>query len=236
MKRKDHCGDVKKKWFRRCPESLLFFVVILTFADFFISPLGLAEKNEQAQKELSAPSKTITSSHDSLNSLRDYRVSALDILSIMVFQEPDLSRDIKVSQTGSITFPLLDKVQVAGLRISEVEARLASLLGKDYIKNPQVTVTIKEYSPRRVSVLGEVKKAGSFEIPSEERMTLLQVIARAEGFTNLAKTDSIVIRRIKNGKEEKIQVNATKLMNNEGNTKDIELEHGDIIVVPTRFF
>jgi polysaccharide export outer membrane protein len=170
------------------------------------------------------------------NLLRDYKVSPLDTLSITVFAEPDLTRDVKVSQTGYVTFPLLGKVYVAGLMVHEVENRIAALLGKDYIKNPQVSVNVKEYSARRVSVLGEVKKPGSFDIPAEERMSLLQAIARAEGFTNLASTDDVVIKRMDGGKEEKIVVNASELMNSKGEKRDVDLKPGDIVVVPTRFF
>ncbi len=171
-----------------------------------------------------------------VSALKDYRIAPLDTISITVFQEPELTRDVKVSQTGYITFPLLGKVAVAGLLVSEVETRIAGLLGKDYIKNPQVSAMVKEYSVRRISVMGEVKKPGSYEIPPEERLTLLQAIARAEGFTNIAKTDSVVISRIKNDKEERIEVNATEMMKSKGEKKDVDLQPGDIIVVPQRFF
>jgi polysaccharide export outer membrane protein len=188
------------------------------------------------QEKVPATAKAKPPAESSGPVLKDYRVVSLDVLSITVFQEPDLTREVKVSQTGYITFPLLGKVYVAGLLVSEVETKLADLLGKDYIKNPQVSVIIKEYSPRRVSVLGEVKKPGSFEIPAEERLTLLQAVARAEGFTSIAKTDSVIVRRLKDGKEEKIEINATELLKSKGEKKDVDLQPGDVVVVPTRFF
>jgi len=170
-------------------------------------------------------------------SMKDYRIQPLDVLSISVFQEKDLEREeVPVSQTGSITFPLIGKIHIVGLLISEVESLLAGKLADGYLKNPQVSVTIKKYSARRVSVIGEVKKPGSFEIPAEERMTFLQAVARAEGFTNLAQTDKVVIRRIRDGKEIKIEINATELLKARGDKKDPELEPGDTVVIPTRFF
>ncbi|MDD2706365.1 MAG: polysaccharide export protein [Verrucomicrobiae bacterium] len=204
---------------------------------FLAGVLAGAEENAGSKGGMAADgSKPRTGVEESSHLVKDYRILALDVLSISVFQEPDLTRDVKVSQTGYITFPLLGKVQVAGLLVSEVEAKLAGLLGKDYIKNPQVSVMIKEYSPRRVSVLGEVKNPGSFDIPAEERLSLLQAIARAGGFNNVAKTDAVVIRRVRGGKEEKFQVNATELLRSKGEKKDVELLPGDVVVVPTRFF
>lgn len=205
---------------------------------FVLGLLSMARAEDETGSGPPTARKTVAPERQSEPSgtLKDYRISALDVLSVTVFQEPELTREVKVSQTGYITFPLLGKVHLAGLLVSEVENQLATLLGKDYLKNPQVSVSVKEYSARRVSVLGEVKKPGSFDIPAEERMTLLQVVARAEGFTNLAKTDAVVIRRMRGGKEEALEVNATELMTNKTGKKDVDLERGDIVVVPARFF
>ncbi len=188
-------------------------------------------------RETTSSAPLATTSRSGSGGLKDYRIQPLDVLSIFVFQEKDLEReDVPVSQTGSITFPLIGKIHVVGLLISEVEALLARKLADGYIKNPQVSVIIKKYAARRVSVIGEVKEPGSYEIPPEERMTLLAVVARAKGFTNLAKTDKVIIRRHRDGKEIKIEVNATELMRSGGDKKDVELEPGDTVVVDQRFF
>ena len=166
----------------------------------------------------------------------DYRLRPLDTLVIKVFQEDDLSGTNKVSATGSLSFPLIGAVDVQGLKVTEAEKIIVDRLKDGYIKNPQVTITVEAYAPRRVSVLGEVKKPGTFEIPAEESMTLLQVVSRAEGFTNVAKTDEVVIRRLVRGKEQRIEVNATDLMKARSSASDYPLEPGDVVVVPTRFF
>ncbi|MFZ4695086.1 MAG: polysaccharide biosynthesis/export family protein [Verrucomicrobiia bacterium] len=174
--------------------------------------------------------------HEQQTALRDYRVAPMDTLSLSVYQEPDLTRDVRVSQTGAITVPLLGNVEVAGLRVSEVEEKITLLLKKDFIRNPQVLVSVKDYSSRRVFVLGEVRTPGPIEIPPEEALSLLQVIARVGGFTNLAATDHVRIRRTERGKVETFEVNATDLMKRGRINKDIDLRPGDVIVVPTRFF
>jgi len=166
----------------------------------------------------------------------DYRLRPLDTLVIKVYQEEDLSGTNKVSATGSLSFPLIGVVDVQGLKVPEAERKISDLLKDGYIKNPQITITVDTYAPRRVSVLGEVKKPGTFEIPAEESMTLLQAVSRAEGFTNVAKTDEVIIRRIVRGKEQKLEVNATELMKARSAATDYPLEPGDVVVVPTRFF
>jgi polysaccharide export outer membrane protein len=166
----------------------------------------------------------------------DYRLRPLDTLLIKVYDEPDLSGTNKVSATGSLSLPLIGAVDVQGLKVPEAEHKIADMLKGGYIRNPQITITVETYAPRRVSVLGEVKKPGTFEIPAEENMTLLQAISRAEGFTNVAKTDEVIIRRIVRGKEQKLEVNATELMKARSSASDYPLEPGDVVVIPTRFF
>jgi len=166
----------------------------------------------------------------------DYRLRPLDLLDIRVFQEEDLTMTNKIAQAGTLTLPLIGSIKVDGLKVHEAELLVTEKLRDGYIKNPQVTIMVKEYAARRVSVLGEVKKPGTVEIPPEEALTLLQAVAYAGGFQNVAKTDDIVVRRMIKGKETKIKVNATKLMKAESEESDYPLEPGDIVYVPTRFF
>ena len=166
----------------------------------------------------------------------DYRLRPLDLVDIRVFQEDDLTMTNKVSQAGTLTFPLIGSVKVAGLKVHEAEILVTDRLKDGYIKNPQVTILVKDYAARRVSVLGEVKKPGTVEIPPEEALTLLQAVAYAGGFQNVAKTDEVVVRRMIEGKETKTKVNATKLMRADAAESDYPLEPGDIVYVPTRFF
>ncbi|MCX6901189.1 MAG: polysaccharide export protein [Verrucomicrobia bacterium] len=166
----------------------------------------------------------------------EYRIRAGDSLSISVFQEPDLSQKAKVTQSGSIRHPLLGVVQVEGLTTSEAEKKITGLLAKDYLVNPRVSITVDTYRTRRVTLLGEVKQPGIFEIPEQESMTLLQVVGRAGGFTNIAATDRVAIIRTENGKEQVIRVNVPALIKSGDKSKDIELKPGDVISVPETFF
>ena len=191
-----------------------------------------AEKAPEPQKQESSKTNSVSLSSAPV----DYQLRPLDLLDIRVFQEDDLTMTNKVSQAGTLTFPLIGSVKVSGLKVHEAEILVTDKLKDGYIKNPQVTILVKEYAARRVSVLGEVKKPGTVEIPPEEALTLLQAVAYAGGFQNVAKTDEVVVRRMIDGKETKTKVNATKLMRADAAECDYPLEPGDIVYVPTRFF
>ncbi len=166
----------------------------------------------------------------------EYRIQPFDTLQITVFQEPDLTQKAKVSQQGKISYPLLGSVQISGLTIAEAEKKLTDLLGKDYLVHPRVTIAAEGNSARRVIVLGQVKSPGSYELPADEPMTLLQAIAKSGGFTGTAAISRITIIRFENGKEQKIVVNMATIIKGGNRSKDIQLQPGDIVSVPETIF
>lgn len=167
----------------------------------------------------------------------EYRIRAGDILNVSVFQEPELSQMVKVPQSGSIRYSLLGVIQVKNLTTSEAEKKITELLAKDYLVNPRVSITVETNKSRRVvTVLGEVKQPGAIEIPDQEQVTLLQLIGRAGGFTNIAATDRVTIIRTENGKEQVIRVNVSAIIKSSDKSKDIELKPGDVVSVPESFF
>ena len=170
------------------------------------------------------------------NYLADYEIRALDVLEIRVFQEDDLCGTNKVSQTGQISLPLVGTLRVAGLKVSQAEELLIQRYKDGYLRNPQISILVKEYAERKVSVLGEVKQPGFVEFPPERGLTLLQAIAESGGFQNVAKTDDVIVRRMIKGKETKIRINATELMKADSKKEDFILQPDDVVYVPTRFF
>lgn len=167
----------------------------------------------------------------------EYRIRAGDVLSISVFQEPELSQTAKVPQSGSIRYPLLGVIRVVDFTISEAEKRITELLAKDYLVNPRVSITVEASKSRRmVTILGEVKQPGQVELPDQEQFTLLQLIGRVGGFTNIAATDRITIIRTENGKEQVIRVNVSAIIKSGDKSKDIELKPGDVVSIPESFF
>lgn len=165
-----------------------------------------------------------------------YRLQPSDVLNITVHGQPDLTTKTRVSSDGFISFPLLGKVKTAGLTAQELEENLKSALEKDYLVSAQVLVFIEEYHPRQVSVVGEVKKPGKFDMPLEKDMTLMEAIAMAEGFTKDAYIKTIKIVRSEDGKEKTIIVDARDITVKGQKDKDIVLQPDDVVVVPESFF
>lgn len=165
---------------------------------------------------------------------RTYRLSPNDIVKIKVFQEEDLTTEIRLAKDGTGTFPLLGAINLGGKTVDEAAASVRDLLGKDYLVNPQVTLTVIEYSKRRFTVLGQVQKPGSYDIPSEESVTLLQAIAMAGGFTRLAVQSKVTITRTSGGKKTfSVDVKSAA---NDPDTKPFEILPEDTIIISERVF
>ena len=161
----------------------------------------------------------------------DYRLGPDDVLQITVFREDELYREIRVSSDGNISFPLLGEVKAEGLTPYEFERLLEEKL-KKYLKKPQVTVFIKEYST--ISVTGQVNQPGSF--PLKGKLSVLEAIGLAKGFTKIAGQNSVKIMRMKNGEKKTITVKVGDISKKGDKSKDVELERGDIVFVPESLF
>ena len=165
----------------------------------------------------------------------DYRIQPLDTIDISVFNETDLSVQRRVSPQGYITYPLLGSVQVNGLTVGETETKLKDLLGRNFLVNPQVTVLVNHANSRHIVILGQVKSPGSYDF-GDEGLTLVQAIARAGGFTDVAATDRVNVIRSENGVEKKIVVNVAAIIKGADRSKDLELKPDDVVSVPETIF
>lgn len=125
-----------------------------------------------------------------------YVIGASDVLAIKVFNEENLSNKFTVDSDGSITFPLIGRIQVGGKTTRQIEEDLTKALEPDWLKRAQVSVEIAQYRSRSIYVLGEVRTPGRYNI--EGPMTLLEVIANA-GSTTPAASNQIVVQRYKDG-------------------------------------
>jgi len=123
---------------------------------------------------------------------QDYRIGFDDVLDISVFDAPELNREVRVSSAGEISLPLLDSVHVAGLTPRESELVLEELLRRTYMKDPHVSVFVREMQSHPVSVLGAVRKPGVFQVRGSK--TLLEVLSLAEGLADDAGETVIIMR------------------------------------------
>jgi len=155
-----------------------------------------------------------------------------DLIEVRVFQEQDLSGPYRLSPEGTIDFPLCGKVKLAGKTASESADALRTCLADGYLRRPQVTVLVREYTSKKIFVFGEVQKPGTF--PFEQDMTIIQAITLAGGFTKLAAKNSTNVTRLVDGKEVKIRVPVEDI--GIGREKNFALQPGDIVFVPESFF
>ncbi len=167
---------------------------------------------------------------------KEYQISPSDILKINVYQEKDLNRTVRVSQSGYISYPLIGKIKIAGLTVSKAEKKIAGLFRKDYLVDPHVSIFIEEYHARKIFILGAVNKPGSYDLPLQRSFTILEAISLAGGFTKLAAVDKTKIVRIENGVEKNVVVKITDITKKGDKSKDVILKPNDIIVIPETFF
>ncbi len=160
----------------------------------------------------------------------DYKIGAKDLLEISVFGLEEMNKTVRVSEDGKITFPLLGEVEVEGLTKTELEKKLSQLLEEKYLQSPQVTVFIKEYQSKRISVLGAVGKPGPYELLG--RQTLLQLISEAGGLTEDAGDDIIVIRQFQDGTSISLKISIDDLFLKGDARLNIPLEPNDIVNIP----
>ncbi|WP_047867174.1 polysaccharide biosynthesis/export family protein [Sphingomonas paucimobilis] len=137
------------------------------------------------------PSPTVS---DLVPDPQPYRIGPLDTLVVDVFGNEDLkAREIQVDASGRISFPLIGTVEVAGKTPREVETDMTALLRRQYIRDPRVTVNLKEIVSQNFTVGGEVTEPGVYPVIGE--MTLLRAIARAKGLTEFSKRREVIIFR-----------------------------------------
>jgi len=162
----------------------------------------------------------------------DDQVGVDDTFEVRVFSEPDLSATYRVAADGTIDFPLAGRIRVAGLRTGQIQAELTERLRNGYIKDPQVSVLMKEWNSRNVSVLGQVQKPGP--VAYRPRMTIVDAIALAGGFTGIAAKNAVSLRRESHGRVESRVYPVADIT--EGRAPNITVLPGDVLVVEERLF
>ncbi len=171
-----------------------------------------------------------------------YRIRTTDKLSIRIFQEDDLSTICRVDAKGSVNLPLVGEVRVYGQTLSQAERTIESAY-KDgrYLRKPEVTVTVDEYSIREVSIQGQVKNPGRYQLPVEATISVLDLVTKAGGFTDTAQGTAVrVTRMLPDGGTKVLTINVESLIKGKGNVRtngsdsSLLLEPDDIVYVPER--
>jgi len=165
----------------------------------------------------------------------NYNLRPHDVIEIKVFQEDDLNSILRISRDGVINFPLIGAVRVAGKSPQAAAATLREMLSRGYLVNPQVSVTVREFFKLRFTILGEVQKPGAYELPDHDGIGLLEAIGMAGGYTRIAEPAKITLKRVVNGKESIVKLNAKRMAREQGGGS-VDIRPGDVITVGERLF
>ncbi|MCQ2444061.1 MAG: polysaccharide export protein [Mailhella sp.] len=163
-----------------------------------------------------------------------YSITTGDLLSIYVYRQEDMNVKVRVDNSGFIRFPIAGRIQVIGKTPSQIEGVIASALSRNGFASPEVVVSVDQYAPRKVFVLGEVNTGSDFScnIPEGGEMTAMQALSAAGGLAPSADTTKIVVRRFDAaGKAVMLKVPARDILAGKA-VADIQLVPGDTVVVP----
>ena len=159
----------------------------------------------------------------------DYVIGPEDVLDIAVWNSAELSRAVPVRPDGKISLPLLNDVQAAGFTPMQLRDRLVTAL-ESYIPSATVSVNVREVHSFKVTVIGDVKTPGRFELKS--RSTVLDVLAIAGGLSQYASRGRIVIFRQENGATREMPFPFDKVIAKGGAQENFCVKPGDIVLVP----
>ena len=155
----------------------------------------------------------------------DYRLATGDKLRIDVYKDQQLSQSLQIRPDGKITLPLVGDLLAAGRTSTELRDSIAGAL-KEYIANPVVTVIVVETVPQVVYVQGEVNKPGVFSLVNG-RLSIIQAIAMAGGFTDFANRKDITVLR----GTQKLKFNYKDAVDEDSHREPLQLQPGDTVIV-----
>lgn len=205
-----------------------FFLLVLLF------PLALQaqQRVDPAKAQPFAPSQPLAAMPvvDS-----DYSIREGDMVQISVFNEPELAVSVRVRKDGTLQCPLIGQIRISGLTQQAAARAVEAAYQKDYLVNPEVNLFVSQFSVQRVTVLGQVMRPGSHDLPAEKQLSILQVLGMAGGPTRIANLKKVTVKRNINGRPETIRVDVQKMVS--GDSSQVFLvREDDVITVPESLF
>ena len=166
----------------------------------------------------------------------NYKISPNDILAFKVFQESDLDAQVRVAGDGTAIFPLVGSVGLAGKTVAEATNVLRQRYLNGYLVNPQISLIVQTYSKKSFTMLGQVNRPGSYDIGSDQSISLLEAVGMAGGYSRIADPGKITIRRRENGQEQVFHINGKKANQAGLGAEDFIIKPGDIVTVAESIF
>jgi polysaccharide export outer membrane protein len=160
----------------------------------------------------------------------NYQIGTDDVLTINVWHEPEVSRNVPVRPDGKISLPLVGDVQAAGLTPTQLQSQLESRFSK-FLTDPAVSVIVAEIRSQRINVLGQVLRPGTYALVPP--MSVIDAVAAAGGLKEFAKANKIyVLRTLPNGQRERIKFQYKNVLKGKHGSQDVLLDTRDTVVVP----
>lgn len=210
--------------------SVRLLLVLSTFAITFAPVSQAAEPAAPA----AAPAKADKPSFV-------YRLTITDRIRISIFQEDDLAEIVRVDARGNVNLKLVGDLHVAGMTVNEAQRAIEQAYRDGrFLRNPQVNISIEDYAPREVSIQGQVKAPGRYLLPIEASFSVIELVTKAGGLTDIAKGTNVIVTRIRaDGRKETIIVDVDSIIrgkksSNSSDNTSLLLEPGDIVYVPER--
>jgi len=160
----------------------------------------------------------------------DYALSTGDLVRVTVYDHPDLTTETRVSENGSILFPLVGEVPVGGYTANEASGRIAKLLeAGGFLKSAQVNVVVLDFKGQEVSVLGMVNRPGKFPLQKANKLTDILAVA---GGVQLNGADTLVLLSNRDGKARRQEIDLLALFQEGGDSLNVDVGNKDILYVP----
>lgn len=202
-----------------------------------VRPIATPSEIVRALAASAASTGSAAPQTSALNAPTGYVLRSNDQVAVEVFGEEDLRTNARLNGEGNLSLPLLGSIHLAGMTLAQAASKITELYGRDYLVNPRVNVTLVGYAKRRFTILGQVNRPGSYEMPdgSTDGVDLLEAIAMAGGYTRIAAPERISVRRrSETGDDEILRVDAKRLAKRGG--ENFQVRPGDTVTVAESLF
>ena len=184
-----------------------------------------------------AKAEAVENERNDTSTKADYILQPQDVIRVQVFQEEDVNKQadgLSISRDLTVTLPLIGTISLKGKSVRQAEEMIRALYDKDYIVNPQVTLTVLKYSERTVNVVGSVTKQDRIQFPQERGLSIIDAISLAGGPTRFADLKHVrLTRKNANGESENTTIDVDAMMKKSG-TDPVMLQPDDVVFVPER--
>lgn len=164
--------------------------------------------------------------------MEDTSLGAGDVIEVRVYRQEDMSKPYEISTEGTFSFPLIGVIKAVGKTPAEIERLLTTRLADGFLRNPQVSVLVKERRSKKISVFGQVRRPGTLSYA--DGMTVVEAISRAGGFTGMAWKNAVRVTRVEKEKKTRYTIPVEKI--GQGKANNFFIRPGDVVFVPQRTF